>query len=258
MKKLERNFILEYLKNDIEKNQYVNAMWECGASSFGRIDEWSDIDIIIDIEDGKTIEVFQDIDKIVENISPVERSYGCPQRMSKGAYQKVYKLKDQSEFLLIEICAVQNSSNQKFLQEEIHGKGKIHFDKKSITSTSPLDKDKLSKKLKSRIYELENIFNIYQNLPKKEMNRGNNIEALAFYRNFSLYPLVEMLRIKYDPYRYDFRTRYLYYNFPEDTVKKLEELFFISDSKDLKDKHEICINWFNNLYNELKEKRSYL
>lgn len=90
------------------------------------------------------------------------------------------------------------------------------------------------------------------------MNRGNSIEALAFYRSFSLYPLVEMLRIKYDPYRYDFKTRYLYYNFPKDIVEKLEELFFISDSRDLKAKHKICVNWFNSLFYELKDKENYL
>jgi hypothetical protein len=258
MKNLERNYILESLKNNIKQIEWVNAMWECGASSFDRIDEWSDIDIIIDVEDDKILEVFNDIDKIVENISPVERSYGCPQSMSSGAYQKVYKLKNQSEFLLIEICAVKNSSNQKFLVEEIHSKAKIHFDKKNITSKTFLDKNQFNKKIKSRIYELENIFNIYQNLPRKEMNRGNSIEALAFYRSFSLYPLVELIRIKYDPYRYNFKTRYLYYNFPEDIVEKLEELFFISDSKDLKGKHEICIDWFNKLFDELKNKESYL
>lgn len=132
MKNLERNYILESLKNNIKQIQWVNAMWECGASSFDRIDEWSDIDIIIDVEDDKILEVFNDIDKIAENISPVKRSFGCPQSMSSGAYQKVYKLKNQSEFLLIEICAVKNSSNQKFLVEEIHSKAKIHFDKKIL------------------------------------------------------------------------------------------------------------------------------
>lgn len=258
MKKLERDYILEVLKNDIKQIQWVNAMWECGASSFDRIDEWSDIDIILDVEDEKILEVFKVIDEIVEKISPVERSYGCPQNMSSGAYQKVYKLKDQSEFLLIEICAVKNSSNQKFLVEKIHGKTKVHFDKENITSSNFLDEDELSQKLKSRIYELGNIFNIYQNLPKKEMNRGNSIEALAFYRSFSLYPLVEMLRIKYDPYRYDFKTRYLYYNFPKDIVEKLEKLFFISDLNELKEKHEICISWFNSIFDELKNKEYYL
>ena len=90
------------------------------------------------------------------------------------------------------------------------------------------------------------------NLIEKELNRGNYIEAMAFYHGFTLNPLLELLRIKYKPFRYNFRTRYIYYDLPKDVVDKLHDFYFIGDPKELKFKYEAGKVWFNELMEELK------
>lgn len=251
-KGLGRKEILENIVNALEPLDYVYAMWQCGSEAFNRIDQWSDIDVVVDVEDDKVKEIFKFTDKALQVLSPIEHTFECPQVMSPGAYQKVYKLKNTSEFLVIEICAVKHSSDNKFLQSEIHGDVFVHFDKKNVTDVKPIDKEEFAQKLKLRIEQIEKLFNIYQFLVKKELNRNNYIEAIVFYQNFSLNLLLELLRIKYSPYRYSFKTRYIYHDLPEDIVKRLHDFYFIKDGVDLEAKHKETIRWFKAIIIELK------
>jgi hypothetical protein len=59
-----------------------------------------------------------------------------------------------------------------------------------------------------------------------------------------LRPLVEVLRVQYHPFHYNFHTRYVYYDLPADVVGKLHELFFVRDGKDLRAKRERAEQWF--------------
>jgi hypothetical protein len=85
----------------------------------------------------------------------------------------------------------------------------------------------------------------------KEIYRQNRIEALSFYHGFTLRPLVEVLRIKYCPIRYDFHTRYVYYDLPSEVVRKLETLYFIANLDELREKHEDAGRWFHETREQL-------
>jgi len=250
---LEREQILKAITEALHSLDYVYGMWQCGSAAFKRVDQWSDIDIVVDTHDDRVRDIFPVIDKALEALAPVEISLEYPQSMSPGAYQKVYKLEGTSRFMVIEICAIKHSSSEKFLQREIHGEIFVHFDKKNVTEIKPIDEEKFFTNMKARLENVEKLFNIYQFLIEKEVNRNNQIEALAFYQNFTLNPLVEVLRMKYNPYRYSFKTRYVYYDLPKEVVKKLEEFYFITDIRDLTLKHKEASRWFNNTVDELKK-----
>ena len=250
---LGREEILGAITDALQPLDYVYGMWQCGSAAFKRVDQWSDIDIVVDVHDDRVKEVFPVLDKALEALAPIEISLEYPQTMSPGAYQKVYKLEGTSRFMVIEICALKHSSSEKFLQREIHGEIFVHFDKENVTENKPIDEEKFYANLKARLEGLEKLFNIYQFLIEKEVNRDNKIEALAFYQNFTLNPLIEVLRMKYNPYRYSFKTRYLYYDLPKEVVKKLEEFYFITDMRDLTLKHKEAIRWFNCIVVELKK-----
>jgi hypothetical protein len=154
--------------------------------------------------------------------------------------------------LVIEVCAVKHSSTEKFLTKEIHGDTIVHFDKCDVTKPVPLNKVEFAKTLKARIVRAEKFFNMYQFLVEKELNRKNFIEAFAFYQSYSLSLLLEMLRIRHNPYRYSFRTRYVYYDFPEAIVNRLHSFYFIKDGDELKLRHQEVIQWFKETIEELK------
>lgn len=251
-KVLGREEILSCIVETLEPLDYVNAMWQCGSAAFGRVDDWSDIDVVVDVEDDKVKDIFEILDKSLEQLSLIENTFECAQPMSQGAYQKVYKLEGTSEFLVIEICAVRHSASDKFLQREIHGEVFVHFDKKNVTEDKPIDKNEFLKKLESRLNQVEKVFNMYQFLIEKELNRNNYIEAMAFYNNFSLNPLIDVLRIKHKPYRYSFRTRYVYYDLPKDVAERLHNYYFIKDGEELRLRHEEVKMWFSDIVRELK------
>lgn len=251
-KVLSREAILKCLVDALEPLDYVNAMWQCGSAAFKRVDDWSDIDIIVDVEDDRLLEVFKICDAALESLAPIEKTHVSNQALSPGACQKAYKFKGTSKYSIIEICAVKNSSPEKFLQREIHGDIIVCFDKKNVTVHKPLDKKAFAESLKNRLLKTDNFFNLYQFLVDKELNRHNYIEALAFYNNFCINPLLLVLRMKYKPFRFEFKTRYIYYDLPADVVKEVNDLFFVKDGEDLRLKHEKAIKWFNELVSELK------
>jgi hypothetical protein len=92
---------------------------------------------------------------------------------------------------------------------------------------------------------------MFNSFVQKEINRGNYLEALDFYRAYTLGTLVEALRIRHNPFHHNFRMHYIHYELPSDIVKKLEHLYFVKDEKDLQEKYDEATKWFAKLTSEI-------
>ncbi len=241
---LTRKVILQALRKALEPLGYVHAMWEGGAAAFDRVDEWSDIDLQVDAEDACIADVVKAAEQALEALSPVAAKYEVPQPTWHGHKQLFFRLSETSPFLLIDLVVIKHSNPNKFIQPEIHGNPIIHFDKSGVIEFQPLDPAALVDAIRARLVTLRATFELFQVLVLKELNRHHSIEALAFYQGFTLRPLVEALRIKYAPVRYNFQTRYVYYDLPRDVVQELESLFFVADSEALAAKHTRAQAWF--------------
>ena len=241
---LTREQILAALESALEPLDYVHAMWEGGAAAFNRVDEWSDIDIQFDADDARVADAFAVIERTLETLSPIDLKYKTPQLPWQGIFQWFYRLKNASPYLLIDTAVIQHSAPDKLLTREVHGQAKFYFDKAKVSQVPPLNQDELNKRLRDRIAALRVTFEMYQILTLKELNRGNTLEALVFYNGYTLRPLLEVLRMRYDPARYNFHTRYVYYNLPTDVVKKLESLFFVANADDIRAKRKVAEAWF--------------
>jgi hypothetical protein len=97
------------------------------------------------------------------------------------------------------------------------------------------------------------LFELFGVLTEKEVNRGNDIEAIAFYLSYTLRPLVHLLRIIHDPTRHNFHTRYVHYDLPPDDVERLKRLYFVRDLEDLRVKQEEARSWFGSLIEKYSE-----
>ncbi len=239
-----RENIVSSIIEAIKDEKFIYAAWQGGAIAFNRVDQWSDIDLIIDTDEDKFDEVFNIIERTLNSISKIKHSFGSIQPIVKGAFQKIYKLKDTSDYLFVEICLLPHTGKEKLLELEIHGNPVIHFDKTNVTVGHKIDNDEFAEMLERRLGTLINIYEIYQYTINKELNRGNYGEAFAFYFAFSLNPLIEILRMRYSPYHYNFRSRYIYYELPNNIVQKLQKLYFVSDHNDLEYKHKQISEWF--------------
>jgi hypothetical protein len=75
-------------------------------------------------------------------------------------------------------------------------------------------------------------------LVAKEIARGNPLDAIAFYQRFCIGPMVELLRMKHCPERYDFGLRYSAIDFSEPVFRQLVHLCYVRDLEDLATKLE--------------------
>jgi len=251
--RLDRQTILTALSRALEQLPYTNALWEGGAAAFERVDQWSDIDLVLDVQDEHVSEAFSVFESALLSLSPIEILYEVPQPTWHGHRQKFYRLQDASPYLLLDFTIVQSSNSNKFLEPAVHGTPLVHFDKTGVIERFAVDGARPVSHLPQRLITVRKLFDLFQVLVLKEIQRGNSIEALAFYTSFTLRPLIEVLRMQHTPARSGFFSRHIYYDLPPEIVKRLETFFFISDLQTLRAKQVEAEAWFTEVCRELDD-----
>ena len=242
--------MIKTLADALKPLDYVHAFYESGAIAFNRLDEWSDIDLYLVVDEQKVDDSFAAVEAALRSVSPIRQKFAIPQLPWPGVSQAFYKLERASEYLLIDLAVIKLSGPEKFLAPEIHGKAIFYFNKSDRVKIPSADKTELSKTLQQRLSRLKDRFIMFNIFVQKEMNRGNYLEALVLYHSLTLGSVVDALRIKYSPFHHDFKTRYVQYELPKPIVKKLEQMYFVKDWKDLRAKYREATDWFNELVAE--------
>ena len=253
-KKLSRETIIQTLANALKSLDYVHAFWEGGAAAFNRIDEWSDIDIYLLVDDDKVEQTFLAVEKELKALSPIKQKYDVPQTAWPGVFQAFYKLETTSEYLLIDLAILTLSSKERFLEPEIHGNNVFYFNKDNMIKPPSLDKQAFASKLRKRQERLEARFKVFNIFVQKEINRRNYLEAIDLYYAVTLATLVEALRIKYNPFHHDFKMRYIHHELPPRIIHRLKQLFFVKNEKDLQEKYNKATEWFTEVLSETTER----
>lgn len=124
---LTRDNIIHTLVEALEPIDYLYAFWEGGAAAFNRIDEWSDIDIYLVVDDGKVDETFLAVENALRSLSPIKQKYEVTQTSWPGVSQAFYKLEGASEYLIIDLAVLTLSAPDKFLEPKIHGDAVFYF-----------------------------------------------------------------------------------------------------------------------------------
>ncbi len=249
-KVVRRREIVARLVSALKPLDYVRAFWEGGAAAFGRVDRWSDLDLYAFVRDGSTKATFGRVEGALRKISPISRTYVVPFSGWEGVDQKFYSLKGASEYAIVDFAIITEKSSERFLTPEIHGKNVFYFDKDDIAVTAAFDSRKFRRGMRERRSRLAERFAMFDVEVRKELNRGNSLEALEEYRRLTLGTLVELLRMKHGPMHYDFRMRYVHYELPPRVVERLERLGFVRDLDDLRTKHGEAKEWISELLAE--------
>src|SRR5947209_1662656 len=135
-----RDSIVRLLTEALRPLPYVHAFWEAGAAAFNRVDEWSDIDLYIVVDDAEAVsETFLVVEKALTDLSPICIKHEVSWPPTSGIYQKFYRLSATSEFLLVDLAVMTLSAPDKFLAREIHGEAVFLFNKGDTVRIPPLD-----------------------------------------------------------------------------------------------------------------------
>jgi hypothetical protein len=250
--KIGREDVLSALVSALEPLEYVHAMWEGGAAGFDRVDQWSDLDLQMVVADDRVEETFKRIEDALRSLTEIELKYRLPEPTWHGHSQCFYRLRDASPFLMIDLAVMkENSEADRFMESRIHGVHRMIFDKTGAVQDKAVDVDEHLKKIQGRLETLKTMFDLFWILVPKEINRGNSIEAVSFYMNYTLRPLVEVLRIKYCPIRFFYYTRYAHYDLPPEVVTRLETLYFPKDLETLAKYRQEAEDWFWEVFDEI-------
>jgi predicted nucleotidyltransferase len=236
--------IIDTLAAALAPLDVVNAMWLGGSAATGRTDELSDVDIQIDVADGRVADAFAAAEAALAALSPIELCYPIPEPTWHGHSQRFYRLEDSPEHLLVDFCVLQRgSSAPRFLEREIHGEPVVVFDKLGIVHPVPVDRAAHRRAMRKDLSSRKARFLMFHHLPRKEIVRQNHADAVWRYFNFVLSPLIVILRARHAPLFYDFAPRYLRRDLPADVCDRLTRLHFVADVADLAAKTEEAIAW---------------
>jgi hypothetical protein len=250
-KKVTRADIIQKLVETLQPLDYVIALWEGGAPGFNRTDEWSDIDLYVVVDDEKVAQAFQAVELALKSLSPIQQKYEVKHSGWPGVSQAFYRLQNASEYLVIDLAVLTLSCPEKFLEPKTHGRATFYFNKDNRVTLPSLDEDALLERLYDKLDRLRGRFGMFHNFVQKEINRGNYLEAVDMYYTL-LATLVETLRISYYPVHHEFRMRYVHYELPDDTIKRLKHLYFVADQRDLQNKYRETVAWFDEVISQIR------
>lgn len=253
MPPLTRQSLLQTVHSALAAQPWVNALWEGGSAAFARNDEWSDVDLQVEVEDAHVAEAFSVVEAALAQVAQADLVFVVPEPAWHGHSQRFYRFADTPPWLMLDLCVMRRSNPNKLIEPEIHGAARVLFDRKGLFANPPkVDRAALETKLQAKLAQLIVRFDLFQPLVTKEVWREHPLDAAHFYQGLTLAPLIALLRLKHDPLRHDWSARYLHQVLPADEAAKLTRLTYPAYVTEIAAKQTETAAWFHQLADELK------
>ncbi|MCA8981095.1 MAG: nucleotidyltransferase domain-containing protein [Planctomycetes bacterium] len=231
---IARSELIRHLHERFEGEPHVLAAWLGGSDASGRVDEFSDVDLQLIAEDAAVERCFDDLHRFAEELAPIEVRFRLPEPTWHGFSQEFLRLERCDPNHVIDFLVIPASTppERRFLEPERHGTARVLFDRGDWLAAPALDRDAQSRQIRRRLEVLRATFGLHAPLVTRSAARGLDVEAQAFYQRFGLGTLVELLRMRHAPERFDFGLRYLDRDLPADDYALVRELAFPQDGPD--------------------------
>ncbi|HWI63244.1 MAG TPA: hypothetical protein VNT75_15505 [Symbiobacteriaceae bacterium] len=249
----DRTRILETLISTLEPMTDVLAFWEAGSRATGRYDQYSDLDLQILVADGSVEPVRTALEAALLSLAPFEKRWEVPAPTFHGNWQCFYHLRGTDPLLLVDLCLIEQKAPNRFLEPEMHGIPTVFFDKIGAVRPEPTDAAAHAEKIRRRLPLLEEPMELFHAFVDKELLRGREVDAFAFYHGYVLSRLVEALRMRYAPWRYNFGPRYLQYDLPPAVYARVRSFYFLEGGEDLGRKKAEALQWLRETLAEVKQ-----
>jgi hypothetical protein len=231
---LERQKFIKSLVSQLSFHPFINACWEGGAAGHNQLDQYSDIDLRLEVEDNHIERAFEETEKALMSVASIAYKRREPEPNWHGHSHCFYKFIEFPDCFVLDLVIMKESSTNKFTDIERHGSPIIYFDKKNSIRTISSDTEEFKLKRKMRLNDLVLFFPFLKSVTLKAILRSKPLDAFARY-HVLISSLVEILGMKYRPFRYDFGFRYCHNDFPDDIQIQLEKFCYPSNLKILEE-----------------------
>lgn len=232
-----RKKVLKVILDEVQPASDILAAWEGGSSATGTKDQFSDIDLCL-LTDASQKSVLDRVEKSLQLLQISHTWQPAKSFWGEGLMQRVVVLKDSPKYFSVDIGVFSVAHPQllkDFLEIERHGHPIVYFDKVGAIVPTHTDTNELFRRQQARAEELNQGFPIFKSLVLKEIERGKAIDAISFYQNGLVRPLVEVLGMIYRPYKFDFGMRYIHSSFPDEDRQLIEKLCYVASLAELSD-----------------------
>lgn len=230
---VSRQAIIDALAEGLERTPLVRAAWLGGSDASGRTDEWSDIDLQIVVPNDAVEKGFGVVHDTLERLSPIRACYRFPTPTWHGHEQEILALERASDCHFVDLVVMREDASDRFLEPERHGAAHVLVDRGGVVRADPFDAAAHAARMAERLPELRVRFALFQNLVTKAVRRGFAADAQATFMSVTIRPLVELLRMRHCPERFDFGLRYLDRDLPSDVTRRVERWVLPASIEDI-------------------------
>ncbi|MBI9030816.1 nucleotidyltransferase domain-containing protein [bacterium] len=246
-----RELICNELNDFLYQNDHVLAVWEGGSVATGFADEYSDLDLVIVVNDDYVEEMFRSLDEFINQKYRTIRKFRVPEPAWHGFSQTFYQAQDVPEYFYFDISVMKKSLEDKFLETNRHGTPKIWFEKEIFVLPVDSNQDDIDKRTK-KLFQMATATDFITILEiKKGIKRGLFSEVFPLYFTFIVRHLVALLNIIHRPEKADFNLRYIYRDYPLQDYKLIEDGLQVVNISDLSLKFNLLLEKYEALKLEI-------
>lgn len=228
-----RSEIISALHTSLEGDPAALGAFLGGSDATGRTDSLSDIDLVVIVEPGAVENTFTAMHTALEVLSPISQRWRLAEPTWHGHAQEFVALRDAAPEHFVDVVVQEPTGGERLLEVERHGAPLVLFDRAGVVKSVPVDRPRLQDRIDARLAILRERFPMFQTLVTRAVRRGFVAEAAVAYQDHTYRPLIELLRIRHCPQRFDFGARYLDRDLPAPLRAELESLALPSSLEEI-------------------------
>jgi len=160
----------------------VTACWEGGSAATGRLDSFSDIDLMIVAPLHAADAIFATVETAISTTAKIAHRWCVDPPPFRDTAQRFYFLTGAPRFFAVDCVVVNETGAGQFLERERHGEPQIQFDRSGRLAALPVDREALDARRALRLGQLRGAIPVYRMLVGKELARGIRSKRWGFTR----------------------------------------------------------------------------